>query len=492
MKPEQILDALAAALGPRLTAGGPQYRATPGTPSLPYYTGPNSLFGVAGLEREIFSTRIQPIGLADRLPVQMTNMMYPLFPYFTGFLPSTGAEPNGVCDDPPTAGASTNCIQSAQFGRFARQTRTLEVNRLGQQINRGEMLDLTMVNNPLVGGMGGVTTPAGTDGGPGAGGLRREVFMRMLELGVEFQEWMARKLFEGNPANNTGGGGYKEFAGLDILVGTNKVDALSGTPCPSLNSDIKDYNYGNIGLAGAGDTAIVNVLSYMMRYLRYNAEHMNFGAVNWVFVMRPSAFWELTAAWPCAYMTYRCQTSSGNEAVVDAGDMIAMRDDMRNGNYLIIDGIRYPVILDSTIREDTNTTNNRVSNGSFASDIYILPLTVRGDMPVLYWELFDYRTSLDILGDGNLAAQYFWTEGGRYLWHLKPPNNFCIQYLAKIEPRIILRTPHLAGRLLNVLYRPLQHERDVFMTDPYYVGAGVGGGRPRQALYNDWNPTVPA
>lgn len=492
MKPEQnaILDALAAVLGPRLV--GPSYRATPSTPSTPYYTGPGGLFGVMGLERDVISTRIQPMGLADRLPVQMTNVMNPLFPYFTGFVPGTGSEANGVCDDPPTAGSGKNCIQTAQFGRFSRQTRTFEINHLGQQINRGEFQDLSFMNNPLVGGIGGVTTPGGTDGGPGAGGLRREVFMRMLELGVEFQQWMSRKLYEGNPANNTGGGGYREFPGLDILVGTTKIDALTGTPCPSLASDIKDFNYGNIGVAGSGDTQIVNVLSYMMRYLRYNAEHMNFGSVSWTFVMRPAAFWELTAAWPCAYMTYRCATSAGNTGNVDAADMVAMRDDMRNGNYILIDGIRYPVILDSTIREDTNTTNSSVPNTAFASDIYILPLAVRGNIPVLYWELFDYRTSLEIAGDGNLARNFFWTDGGRYMWHIKPPTAFCIQYMAKIEPRVILRTPQLAGRLLNVLYRPLQHERDVFPTDPYQVNGGVSGGRARQALYSDWNPTTPA
>lgn len=496
MKPEELLALLAAALGPQLQAGagGPHYRATPSTPSLPYYTGPGGLFGVPGLSREIFSTRIQPIGLADRLPVQMTNEMNPLFPYFTGFTAGSGTEPNGVCDDPPTAGASTNCIQTAQFGRFSRQTRTFEVNRLGQQINRGEFLDLTIVNNPIAGGIGSPAVPAGVQGGPGPGGLSREVFMRMLELGVDFQEWMSRKLFEGNPANNTGGGGYREFPGLDILVGTNKRDALTGTPCPSLNSDIKDYNYGDVGVAGTGDTRIVNVLSYMMRFLRMNAEGMNMGDVNWVFVMRPSAFWELTAAWPCAYMTDRCGfgSTTGASINVDAGDMIAMRDSMRNERFITIDGIRYPVILDNTLREDTSGTNNRLTAGNFSSDIYILPLSVRGGIPVLYWELFDYRTSLEILGDGQMASQYFWSDGGRYLWHLKPPTNFCIQYLAKIEPRIILRTPHLAGRLLNVRYRPLQHENDPFLTDPYNVGGGVGGGRARQPLYSDWNPTVPA
>lgn len=496
MDKNAVLDALVSAVLAKAKEqsggglGGPYYRASPGNPSNPYYSGPGGLFGVLGLERDIISTRIQPMGLADQLPVLPTTIMHPYFPYFTGFLPDTGVEPNGVCDDPPTAGPGKSCIQTAQFGRFSRQTRTLEINRLGQQINRGEFQDLRFMNDPLLGGMGGITVPGSIGGG---GDVRREVMMRFLEVGVSFQNWMARKIYEGNPANNMAGGGYEEFPGLDILIGTNKVDALTGTLCPSLNSDIKDFNYGNIGVPGTGDSAIVNVLSYMMRYLRYNAEHMNFGSTSWVFVMRPAAFWELTAAWPCAYMTYRCQVNGtpDNGAFVDATEMVRMRDDMRNNNYILIDGIRYPVILDSMIREETNTQTVRVPNGSFASDIYIIPMTVRGGQPVTYWETFDYRESLRIAGDGNLATQFFWSDGGRYLWHFKPPNNFCIQWLAKIEPRLILRTPQLAGRLTNVLYRPLQHERDVINTDPYFVDGGVSG-RGSQALYSDWNLTVPA
>jgi len=31
-----------------------------------------------------------------------------------------------------------------------------------------------------------------------------------------------------------------EFMGLNLLVGINKVDAISGLDCPSLDADVKD------------------------------------------------------------------------------------------------------------------------------------------------------------------------------------------------------------------------------------------------------------
>lgn len=491
MKPE-VLQALAVLAG-QLTGSsgaaqfnGPQYRAVSATASLPYYTGPGGLFGTPGLERDVFSTRILPMGLADRLPVMMSNVMHPLFAYLTGFTAGEGSEPAGPCDDPPTPGNGKTCYQTAQFGRFSRQTRVFDIDRLGQQINRGEFQDQRIVNDPLLGGMGGITVPSSIGGSVTS--FRQEVAMRMIELGVEFQNWMSRQLYEGNPANSNAGGGYKEFAGLDILVGTDKVDAQTGANCPSLDSDIKDFGYARVDSAAE---KMITQLSYMMRFLGYNAEHMNMGQVTHVFVMRPSLFWELTAVWPCQYLTYRCQTLGvGNSASVDAADMVRMRDDMRQNNYLVLDGRRYEVILDSNIREETNTQSANVSSGCFASDIYILPLTVRGGMPVLYWETRNYRESLALAADmGGADAglnTYFWTDDGRYLWHRKPPQNFCMQYLAKIEPRIILRTPHLAGRLTNVQYCPLQHERDVRNSDPYFVNGGVSTGRPQNTLYSDW------
>jgi hypothetical protein len=464
-------------------APGVRYRATPSTPSTPYYTGPGGLFGVAGLEREIISTRITPMGLADQLPAIGTNEVQPMFGYFTGFTAESGSEPVGVCDDPPVAAPGKVCMQIAQFGRFSRMTRTLEVNRLGAQINRGEFTDLNFLNSPL-GGMGGITVP---DGIPGAVNVRNEVAMRMIEVGISFQNWITRKVYDGNPANNTGGDGYREFPGLDILINTGHVDALTNTACPSLDSDIKDFGYSLIGDSSTNNTKLITMLSAMMRYLRWNAQQMNFGDVDFAFVMRPGLFWELTAIWPCLYMTWRCQTAGGSEAFVDAGDMVRMRDDMRNGNYILIDGMRYPVILDSNIQEETNTTGPAsVSSGTFASDIYIIPLRARG-MPLTYWQYFDFRTSLNILGTGPAASTYFWTDGGRYMWHLRPPTNWCIQWLAKIEPRLILRTPHLAGRLTNVRYYLLQHERDVRNSDPYFVNGGVSTARAEDTRYANWS-----
>lgn len=485
-----LLDQLVAeiAASQRAGVGAPQlgFRDVPsGTPSLPYYTGPGGLFGVSGLERDIISSRVQPMGLADRLPAVPTNRVAPLFPYLTGFLEETGSEKNGVCDDPPTAGPGKSCIQTAQFGRYERQTRVFELNRVGDEIDRGEFLDLRFFNDPLLNSGNSNTVP----GVPGTGDIRNESLMRMIELGVAFQLLLSRQVYEGNPANNTAGGGYSEFPGLDILIGTDKVDAITGTQCPSLDSLIQNANYTRVdGATGGG--YYVEKLTYMLRSLQWNAEQMNFGATTWALVMRPGLFYELTSIWPCAYNTYRCNTlGENNGGYVDAAAMRRQVDDMRSGRYLLVDGNRYNVIFDTAIREETNTTGPaNVVSGCFASDIYIIPLTVRGGVPVTYWQHKDFRQAMRLgLDSMRLPGNFFWTDNGKFMWHAKPPNNWCLQWLAKIEPRIILRTPQLAGRLQNLLYCPLIHERDAYPDDSYFANGGVSGVRAGPSLYSDWN-----
>lgn len=480
-----ILDQLLAELQDKTNPIQSRYKHTTptGTPSTPYMHGQNGLFGVSGLERDVISTVLQARGLASMLPVRGTIDTSPLFPYITGFLSSTGDVADGVCDDGPVAGAIKNCIQTAQFGRYTYRTRELELNRLGQRVNRGEFLDLRVLNSPLFERASNLVAP----NVPGNPELVRDVLERFMELGIDFQNTFMRQLYTGNPANNSAGGGYREFPGLDILIGTNKVDALTGQACPSLYSDIKDFNYAKVD----GDTSLLNVLSYMMHFLKHTGSRTNMNPVEWVFVMRPALFWEITAIWACAYLTYRCSVKDSVDIdpvpSVDVADAIRLRDDMRNGSYLLIDGVRYPVIEDDGIVEETAGDNANIDEGCFASDIYVIPLSVRGGLQVTYWEYLDYsRGAMIGAADGNYSPGDFWTDGGIYLWHKKPPLNWCVQWTAKTEPRVLLLTPHLAGRVTNVQYCPLQHPRDSIKDDPYFIDGGVTS-RTGSTFYSDWN-----
>ncbi|MFA5715312.1 MAG: hypothetical protein WC998_06210 [Candidatus Paceibacterota bacterium] len=454
-----------------------------GTVSTNYMHGPGGIFGVSGLEQDLISSRVQPRGLAGMLrsiPSVRTN---PLFAYLSGFTAeSEPGDSDGVCDNCPTAGNAKSCIQTAQFGRYCYKTKELNLTTVGLQADRGEFLDLRFVNDPILQQMGGMLN-MNISGSPD---LAREVLMAWVAVGVALQNVLTRQVYVGNPANNNTGGGYREYPGLDILISTGKVDALSGTACPSLDSDVKDFNYS---LVCNGTNDIVEYIAYMFRYLRHNATRMGFDPVEWVITMRPELFYEITSCWPCSYLSYRCQTrDTANIDVVpslDAGDAIKMRDDMRNGSYLLIDGMKVPVIEDDGILEEVEGDDESIESGQYASNIYFVPLSVKGGYGTTYFEYKDYsKTLLQAAADGRMSEMY-WTDGGRFAW-TKDNKNWCAIWEALIEPRLILRTPQLAGVIQNVRYQPLQHTRQPFPSDPYFKDGGATY-RPGPSLYSDWN-----
>ena len=239
-----------------------------------------------------------------------------------------------------------------------------------------------------------------------------------------------------------------------------------------MDSLIYDFNYNTID----GTTLdIVDYLSMMEFYLRDVATRTGLQPVTWALVMRPELWFELSAVWPCRYLTHRCATDGGAQAtVINDNVNVQMRDTMRNGMYIDINGNRYPVITDDGIFEHTNINNGSVSAGSYASSIYFVPLRARGNFPVTYWEHIDYRgvqAQLSPLGAGARNVP-FWTSEGRFLWVYRE-NGYCFNLQAKIEPRVVLRTPQLAGKIQNIRYSPMTHLRDSQPSSAYWLNGGV-------------------
>jgi hypothetical protein len=465
-----------------------QKTQTVGAPVGPYIYGPGGLFGVRGLEQDIISTHTQISGsLGEMLPIVGSVDTNPLAAYITGFLRSDQQEKNAVCDNPVQAGNMKTGILTTVFGRKEFKTRQAEINRIGQRINRGEFHDLNILNGPLVDGMAGLMS--------GFFGLQnqsailagREMVARLVEVGVAYQRWFCPQIFIGNPANSSAGGGYTEFPGLDLLISRTKVDALSGTALPSLYSTIIDFQYKQV--SATADPNIVRVLVNMYHYLQDKANRQDLGPVDLRFVMRGPLFYELTRYWACQYWTDAC--ASANTAMslnVDARGQSEFRDDMRLNKYLLIDGVRVPVIIDDCIYEDNNSVNGTIPLGGFGSDIYLVPFSARGGtIRTLFWEYYDYRNDVIPVVNDARAGTFFWSDAGVFLWSLKAPDNWCIELISKVEPRLRLRTPQLAGRLTNVSYVPFIHTDDPLPSEYYFLNGGVSTGRPMASPYSEWN-----
>jgi len=308
----------------------------------------------------------------------------------------------------------------------------------------------------------------------------------LFQLGASMATKFSQRFYTGTPASNTASGGTKYYHGLDTLIDTGYRDVITGIACPAADSIVMTYTGGNISNNYGNIVRLISNIWFQQKRLDA-ATGLN--PVRRVIVMSPGLFYDLTEAWPFFY-NYNAQrqmaalssdtfrtTFSGESALRDT---LAMRGDISKatGHYLMIQGEQVEVIIDEAIVETAGLL------GSFTSSIYFVPLTVKGGIPVTYMEYFNYDAETAAAIARFAGDQYTSvSDGGHYLWRKKPPTNGCMQISVQSEERLILRTPHLAARLDNVSYTPVQHERTSFPGGTYYVNGG-------QTSYQGYGPSL--
>jgi hypothetical protein len=425
-------------------------------------TQPGGIFSIRGMDRTVISTHIVPQGIGSLLPAFPSQLDDPRFGFITGYAAEVGSEPTYPCDDAPK-GYMQGGLLTAAFGSITRETQTIEISKLLHQ-TRGINTNLM-----LMGEMLGMTRDEIGSSNP----LDLVVKSEMIGVGVNMERKLSKTAWQGLPSRNTVGGGYKEFPGLDSQIATGQIDAETSTAMAAADSLVMDFNYSRV------DGTSKDIMEYlsMGEYYMYNKlERLGMLPASYVVAMRPELWAELSAVWPCRYLTNRCANASGtNVMVINDDTNIQMRNMMRNNMTIEINGRTYPVVTDDGIFEKTNITGpSSITAGSYASAIAFVPLRVRGNFPVTYWEYINYKLmspEMAALGGGARNIP-FWTDGGKLLWVYRP-NGYCFDLQAKSESRIVLRTPHLAFKLNNVLYTPMQHLASPYPESPYWSAGGV-------------------
>jgi hypothetical protein len=439
--------------------------------------GVGSLFGSHSIEREVITAHMRPFGLGARLPNLATVFAQPFYASITGFTADVGSEPETPCADAPRS-YMKGCDLTAQFGRVQRDTGTIEINDVILKKNRGDFTDLLLYGNLL--GDSGFTPGGLTD----ADVLNLVTKAEMITAAISLERKLSRHLWSGSIfANN---GAYKEFPGLQYQIATGQMDAHTGTLCAALDSDVKNFGFQSVE-ARNSLRDIVDYLSALEYNSYYNADRMGLLPLTAVIAMRPELWFVLSAMWPCAYNTNSCGVApEGNltagQPFIDAGAMRQLRDDMRQGMFIDINGRRYPVVTDDGIPELNNTTTAGIVAGCYASSIFFVPLTAAG-LQVTYMEHVDYRAAAPEIALLR-GTEQFWTDDGRYFWAIEHAK-WCYKLSVKTEQRVILRTPQLAGRIDNVGYCPTQHLRSSDPSSPYFKDGGVSM-RSDETTYHVW------
>jgi hypothetical protein len=461
-------------LAAELVAQNASLKAVSATPTAAYGHGPTGLFSAPGVDPTIYNAMQLPaVGLESLLPERPTNVVTPVYNIVTGQTATSGSEPSTACADWPTAGLTKLCGFQTTLSRQGRSTQVFDVTRVGQRTNNADMMNYQLAGDPLVGDVSQANSPT-FPGAAGNGFLNTELAKAMREVRVAMIRDFAPDIYTGNPANNSGTGRLY-YKGLDLLVNTGYADYETSTACPASDSLIVAWTGGDISTAPNGANLVLTLVDMYRRLMIIADESgMSRGGIEFVLVMPRSLFYEVSAAWPCAYYTARCQVPGAVQVTVDATDQTEMRDKLRSGSYLLFDGQPVRVVQDVSIPK---TALTGVDAGSYTGTIYFLPLKVLGNQSPLYKEFFDWNgpgAAMDFLKGlgGNMANNFSTSDNGKYLWLFQPPTSYCVQIEVISRQTLVLRTPYLAGRLTGVRWTPLNMERSPFTTDSTYVNGG--------------------
>jgi hypothetical protein len=452
------------------------YKASPTTPLVTPPHGPLGLFNTPGLERGIVNAMVQPLpGLLGELyrrgHVRTGVYTNPIFGILTGQTASSGTEPTAGCTPGRTPGNFKLCQQAWPFGQMTMSSQVIRLQDAGQYVNRGESVDLQLIGNPFA----EVAKPLPVSPEQM---FKSKWAKAVLELVNAINRDYCGLVFTGNPANTPNSSGYIEYNGLDRIIQTGYADVITHTACPAADSLIVN-NLAGVNVATDAETTVATIVE-TYDLLNYTAERMFLGPVEWAFVMKRGLFRALTQLWPCTYRTYRCHTpgSTNTQVVLDGSAMAQDVVDMRNGQYLLIDGKKIPVLLDDCLSE-TFINNVTAGGGLNESDFYLIPMSSPAfsdtNGQITYIENFDYRApgaAQSIINDAKIQSYGQVSNDGRYLILNESPTYGCFVTSLWTRPRLIVRAPFLAAKFNDARYQKRYNERSPFPGNAYNLDGG--------------------
>jgi hypothetical protein len=459
----------------RLAQGvGSPVRAT-GTPSgfAPMY-GQGGLFGIVGIDPVLINACVNPIGFEGYLTWRGTNVLTPMYDALT-FIGSSGYGQSGLCADCGTP-SFKECVQSAVLGRICQMTNEHAFDQLGLTMHEGQP--------PRVSIFGNITAPDGTVIIPQGQPITDRFTLELMGVAYNLRRRLGRMLWVGNPANNLGG--YQEFNGFQRLINTGKFDLFTNVACDGLDSYVGNYANNVVGVAGAPN--IVNMISGLIRSIRYRVAGagLDESSMQHYIVMHPRHWDMISNIWFCDYGIVCANTNISNESMIL--DIAARRDELLRTRMLPVDGILYPVVLDNQI---PNTPSPYGTTTRFCGPIFGITTVIEGET-ITWGEYQDFsRTAAAEIAYfqqmyGMVPISI--TDGGRFMHAPTTEGGFCFDARLLTKPRILMKMPQTSWRLDNVCTVPLGDYADVTGSGGLYERDGGLYSKPYMGMYGEGTP----
>jgi len=431
---------------------------------LPGSTTQYGVFTSPGVRPGMFNATARVRTLASRIPLMRSEYLTEIIEIMTGVTAGSGNNATSACADAPKSGSLKTCQQQYTFGIVHLGTKVDDITQIGMYKNRAdvprEFYNQALLDNQWLPNVPGLD---------GAGSNATRLRSAFYTLGIELERSISPVVYTGvaGTEDNAHRGIAREWAGLDGLIKTGYTDAVTGLACARADSIVETYNAAITGSDGSG-RSFVEAMHDLYFAAVDRASQLNMGDVTWAFSMRPDQFRAATEQWACAFATYRCAGTAAAPNNRDGMEIYAMRVDMFNGHYLLIDGVRVPVILDDSIARET------LGNNYYKADIYLVALDWAG-MPLLYAQYFpqdnpEATEYANFIGGDLIDTRTF--NNGLYRV-FKRVTKGCLEFDAYARVRLILDAPFLSGRLDDVFYNAYAKVQDPLIGQSYHSDGGV-------------------
>lgn len=431
------------------------------------------LFTTPGIRSELYTTLARPRTLIQAIigGGGLNRSVYDRerIEVMSGVTAAAGTNATGWCGNPPTVGQGKVAEIDYSWGKVYLKTNLNAVPDLGGRRDRSDVVRRFLNTSP-------------EQRNPLVPTLAYEMVDSAIEakyenwlIGVHLERVLGKTAIQGDStlsSSNTEVGFIAEFDGFDRLIKTGYTDAKTGAAVPALDSMVISFGADVAGTIGGGDGRnLVQAISDLYWSARDRERSFGFDAgsgVEWAFVMRPEQWRPFIATYATQYNTYGSSTTVSGVSLNDALPQInALRIDMENGQYILVDGMRVPVVFEEGIPRSQTAAH------TFFSDIFLVPLSWNG-IPLSRFEYFDMdnesiREFSSMAPDGKYASM----NNGMYLMTYRD-TGFCLEYHYAAKLRLILETPFLAGRLDDVMFTTRTLQR---LADPGDTTFYANGGR---------------
>jgi len=420
--------------------------------------GPGGLFNAGTVRPGMYSTIPRPVDLSRVIPMIGSLMQNEVYEILTGQTATEGTRAADICSEGPMAGKLKVCRQVIGFGEMKIDTSVERITKFGRRLNYGDLdrnfFNLEAVNNPMIPDVLNENNVNSSTG------------KLLFEAALAVERSYSAVDINGVQGATTAPGGVpnaadyviwiSQYDGLNTEIRAGYVDSVTGVACPAADSIVITHNAPIASAGTNGQTFVANVVN-MVRSAVSRAERVGMGDFNFALMMHPNAAFGIYDVWACNYNTDRCTGSAGNPVSQTANDVVAFRDSMINGNYLLVDGRAIPIIFSSGMQWFGS------ANNTFITDIFLVPLSWRG-RPLLFRHFFPLNNT-DATGwieaQGPLTRPLI-SNNGLYAVGGRTTNGFCTKLEIISQTRLILDTPFLAGRVNDI-----QIPYNVSSFDPY-------------------------